>query len=568
MSAPKLAVEFNEAFFDSVFRRMGWEKVPRIQGHTLGGETADYLGEGYVLELKHLRTNSFEEEGQKGDNRRLKLLKFQTEQFHAGNLLADWVNQMTVPTPGKRDEFNRALWTYHLGNSFRNTMETADGQIANTRRLRPARPLRGAVLVVNEVFGVLATTGLANLLVSYLMERLPNGPDRRRLENTDVAFGFCVHLEEVESPQAAGHVHTLICAGPSTPTAEDFELQSKIQDAITAEVQTRGTAVIPLATVDPSALRPGRRVQVVNIAPRPMQLIVEAAASDFEPGFSGIIKRTWERARVHAHAEAGNETKRCHYTPRFLLAKWAEPDGKIRVREIATGIETLRSPSQVAVRSDLYSLMLPSGELERRFLEKFFQIVEDAAARVLAKPLLAIRNGTPEAVFEFTPDARQVLALFTALQLVRLPTVLDQLIAEWKVEWKDEWGFSAGGSAHLGNFFYRLLGALDPFAGYGSWFADLAQTLHDKRWALLYSEAPGPRIQTGDIPARLAIRPGMPASNDPKSWVVQMPLSPNTLLALDEVLPGKQPLAEGCHQLVPSEEPWVWNAPGLKELIL
>ena len=568
MVPPKTIVDFSEVFFDAVFRRMAWEKVPRVQGHKPGGETADYLGDGYVLELKHLRTNSFEEEGNKAHNRRLKLLEHQTKEFRAGNVLVDWVNQIAVPAPGKTEEVNRALWTYHLGNSLRNALEIADGQIANTRRLRQGLPLRGAVLIVNEAFPVLATTGLANLLVTYLQEPLTSDATRRRLENTDVAFGFCVHLEVVESPQATGNVHSLSCAGPVPPTVEDCALQAKLQDAIAAEVTARGLATVPLGTVDPMNLRPGRRIQPVNVAQDPMRLVVEEQASGFEPGFAGIVKRAWAKARAQADGKVGGETKRCHYAPRFLLTKWAGTDGRIRVRNIATGTESFKSPSQVAVRSDLYSLLLPSGEVERRFLECFFQTVENAAARILNKSLVSIREDQQAARWDFNPDTRQVLALFTALQLVRLPTVIAQLRTEWRTDWRDEWGLAADGMAHLGNFLYRLLGASEPFTVYGSWFAELAQNLHDKHWALLYSEPPGPRIQTGDIPIRLATRSERPVTSDPKSWIVQMPLGPNLLLALDEVAPNGLLLAEGCHQLVPTGEPWPWGAPGLVDVVL
>lgn len=567
MARDFLTLRFDEPFFDLVFRRLGWSKVPRIQGHKPGGRTVDYIGDGCALELKNLETDSYGNSAEAGEKRRLRLLKFQTEQFFKGNLVVDWVNAVARAPWERSQEFNRELWEHHLGSALRNAMTEADEQIANTRQLPSRCGLRGAVLIVNEASPLIDTLSLAQLLASYLSEKDHADPSLRRLRNTDVAYGMCSQLERISGPDFALDAHKLVCAGPQPPSEADFDLQTKLCAAITAEVEAKVGPLSSSSTANVSSSQRPTRRQVIKLPKSPMTITVDDAAVPLEPGFTGIIKRSWEKARRHSEEEKGHETKKCHYFPRFLIKRWEDADGKIQVEDVATGLTGPKTAAEVGVRTDLYSVLLPSGTLERRFLERFFQIIEEAADKILGMPLYppATADGVPSSL---VPGARQVLSLLVGIQILRLPSVLDALAEEWKSDWQADWGYAPDGLPHRGNLLYRLLGGSAPFEGYGAWFAGVVQTIHDKRWSLLARSPGGPRIQTGDIPVRIVIRtPVTKPPLEPKDWIIQMPLGPDLLLALDEDRSPETPLEEGLFAIGASEPPLTWAAPGLRERI-
>jgi hypothetical protein len=242
----------------------------------------------------------------------------------------------------------------------------------------------------------------------------------------------------------------------------------------------------------------------------------------------------------------------------------------LQIQDVKTGGTASADPRDVATSEDLYTLLLPDGTQERRFTEKFFQIVEEAMVNCLKEPFLFPAGGAD--IPKFVPKARQVMALFAAVQIIRLPTVLDRLSGEWKKDWNPEWGVIADGSPHRGNLLRRLLGGAEPFEVYGKWFASMVQTLSEKRWTCLVYATPSNlqhiRFQTGDIPLRFAVRGDRSISNDPKDWAIQMPLGADCLLALDEVTPAGELLSEGLHCIDPSKPMGIWDAPGLTVRIL
>src|ERR1035438_4825304 len=286
-------ITFDHRFFDDVFRKLGWEKVPRLQGNTPGGETVDYIGDGYALELKHLSTNSYLEADSKAENRKRRLLEFQTVQYLAGNLVVDWINNVAGPSPGKQNAFNRQLFEWHFGNSLRNAMTTADGQIASTRTLRPSAHLRGAVFVVNNALPILDTNDLAQLMVMYLSELEGAGDayTKRRLPNTDVAFGLCAALEEAIGRLATRHLIERGCrriahiAGPLlTP---GVGRQKGYQDVLAAAGLALPNSYVVHATDDASGYLAARRL--LALEPRP-----DAIFGYNDPTAAGAMKAILE----------------------------------------------------------------------------------------------------------------------------------------------------------------------------------------------------------------------------------------------------------------------------------
>jgi hypothetical protein len=538
--------DFGEKFFDAVFKRMKWEKVRKVPNV----KTVDYIGDGYALELKNLRTDPLE-----AKSRTDRLLAFQTEEYLAGNIIMDWVNLSAAPTPEKRKEIAAKLWQLHLGTSLRDTMIKASIQISSTRLLRPSFAFRGAILVVNECLPAMDTVGLAELMATYLKEA--------PLAAADIALGFCPKLEIVDGTLA----HRFCCAGRSKPAAEDCALQDKIMESISVEIASR-TGLKSRPKLGPNGRDSSPATHRVKLAAADMTLRFDKTRPDFAPGFAGIISRAWEKAKTAAGAQIGSPTRHCHYVPRFLIKRWAYPNGKLRVWDVLKDVPSLTTdPAKVAVRDDLYTLIQPSGATDRRLLEKFFQCIEDAAARILPKPFLfPVTDGQQQTV-RFTPDFRQVFALFSAAQVLRLPSVLDGLAKEWRKDWREEWGLDESDLPHRGNLLFRLLEGEKPFDEHGGLLAETAEIFHQKRWACFYNPD-GRRFQTGDIPVLIALRNGQSASSNAKDWTIQFPLGPDRMLALDELRPNGSALPEGLYPIDPSRPLPLWHPPGLQERIL
>jgi hypothetical protein len=105
---------------------------------------------------------------------------------------------------------------------------------------------------------------------------------------------------------------------------------------------------------------------------------------------------------------------RHHIVPKFLLAKFATPDGRIRVRDRSTGDSSLRSIGDLAVR-DFYTSVTITQELDGR-LEAILSEVEGAMATILRERIdaLAFVKQRP-----FTTQERLVIDTFVSIQYIR-----------------------------------------------------------------------------------------------------------------------------------------------------
>ena len=105
---------------------------------------------------------------------------------------------------------------------------------------------------------------------------------------------------------------------------------------------------------------------------------------------------------------------RHHIVPRFLLARFASPEGQLRVRNRADGKASLRSIGDLAVR-DFYTAVTESSVLDAR-LESLLSEVEGGAAELLRQHLDSRVFARSRA---FTPQERATLDAFVGMQAVR-----------------------------------------------------------------------------------------------------------------------------------------------------
>ncbi|WP_170850827.1 DUF4238 domain-containing protein [Arthrobacter sp. OV608] len=106
--------------------------------------------------------------------------------------------------------------------------------------------------------------------------------------------------------------------------------------------------------------------------------------------------------------------KRHHIVPRFLLARFASADGKLRVRSRRDGKASTRSISDLAVR-DFYTAVTDSSGLDSS-LESLLSTVEGGTAEILRQHLDFGAFVKPRA---FTLQERATLDAFVAMQAVR-----------------------------------------------------------------------------------------------------------------------------------------------------
>jgi hypothetical protein len=122
------------------------------------------------------------------------------------------------------------------------------------------------------------------------------------------------------------------------------------------------------------------------------------------------LAREW-LGNLNHQAAVGN---RHHIVPRFLLARFASADGKLRVRNRHDGKGSTRSISDLAVR-DFYTAVTNSSELDSS-LESLLSIVETGTAEILRQHLDFRSFVKPRA---FNREERATLDAFVAMQAVR-----------------------------------------------------------------------------------------------------------------------------------------------------
>lgn len=105
---------------------------------------------------------------------------------------------------------------------------------------------------------------------------------------------------------------------------------------------------------------------------------------------------------------------RHHIVPRFLLARFATPQGQLRVRDRTTGSTTVRAITDLAVR-DFYTAVTDARKLDAS-LETLLSEVEGAAAEVLHTHFDARAFLRPRAL---TEDERFKIDTFVSMQYVR-----------------------------------------------------------------------------------------------------------------------------------------------------
>jgi hypothetical protein len=120
--------------------------------------------------------------------------------------------------------------------------------------------------------------------------------------------------------------------------------------------------------------------------------------------------REWSDAVDHSAAVGA----RHHIVPRFLLARFASPQGRLRVRDRVTGTDSIRGIGDMAVR-DFYTAVTNARVLDAAF-ETLLSEVEGAAAEVLHTHLDATAFSRPRPLSD---SERFKIDTFVSMQYVR-----------------------------------------------------------------------------------------------------------------------------------------------------
>lgn len=120
--------------------------------------------------------------------------------------------------------------------------------------------------------------------------------------------------------------------------------------------------------------------------------------------------REWSDAVDHSAAVGA----RHHIVPRFMLARFASSQGRLRVRDRTSGTATIRGIGDMAVR-DFYTAVTDARVLDAS-LETLLSEIEGAAAEVLHTHLDATAFSRPRPL---TDDERLKMDTFVSMQYVR-----------------------------------------------------------------------------------------------------------------------------------------------------
>lgn len=120
--------------------------------------------------------------------------------------------------------------------------------------------------------------------------------------------------------------------------------------------------------------------------------------------------REWSDAVDHSAAVGA----RHHIVPRFMLARFANSQGRLRVRDRTSGTPTIRGIGDMAVR-DFYTAVTDARVLDAS-LETLLSEIEGAAAEVLHTHLDATAFSRPRPL---TDDERFKIDTFVSMQYVR-----------------------------------------------------------------------------------------------------------------------------------------------------
>lgn len=120
--------------------------------------------------------------------------------------------------------------------------------------------------------------------------------------------------------------------------------------------------------------------------------------------------REWSDAVDHSAAVGA----RHHIVPRFVLARFASPQGRLRVRDRVTGTDSIRGIGDMAVR-DFYTAVTDPRVLDASF-ETLLSEIEGAAAEVLHTHLDATAFTRPRPLSD---SERFKIDTFVSMQYVR-----------------------------------------------------------------------------------------------------------------------------------------------------
>jgi hypothetical protein len=269
--------------------------------------------------------------------------------------------------------------------------------------------------------------------------------------------------------------------------------------------------------------------------------------------FAKDVANGWAAAERQSNK---NDVLRCHYVPQFVMRRWLQ-GGVLQVINVATGALEMKSAGDVGMETDLYTIIRPTGEKDRRLMEAFLGWVENRAGKVIHG---MEKTGWPWPKVNGC-TWKHTLSLFLAVMMVRLPPVLRMIHTKHRLDWNPEYGVGADGQPYWGNFAYRLMKNIEPFNFRDPILCILAESFFRSPWAIFKFH--GRRLQTGGIPVSLDRGADL---LPPERWRIRMPLSPSVLLGVNEVGEDGTVIQEGAYstEIYPGD----WDVPQMGFRIL
>lgn len=132
-------ITFDEPFFDSVIRRAGGDRLTDIHVVPQGMRNADYLIDGFVLELKILTADPLDAETRQNDAK-----EFFLALARRGELRRAPDNKVTLSP-----QQSKIYWERIIGKALQKRLREAAGQVRDSFEFLPGK-WKGGALVVNS----------------------------------------------------------------------------------------------------------------------------------------------------------------------------------------------------------------------------------------------------------------------------------------------------------------------------------------------------------------------------------------------------------------------------------
>ena len=233
-------VIFDEPFFNAVIKRAGGDRLTDLYSPPPNTQNVDYLIGGFALELKILKTDPLD-----APERQESIKKFLRAELPKGPL---WVTptKQAVTFSGQQA---KDYWERIMGKPIQDRLDTAAGQIRDTRTFVPGS-LRGGVIIVNSAGPSFDWRSFSHLANHYGV----------RFPEIDAVFAMN-GVPEVADGKFIIHFATTGKVGHRT---EADALGTILDKAIREEVAKLTNRALEVVEVDPHSPSPKAAFQITS----------------------------------------------------------------------------------------------------------------------------------------------------------------------------------------------------------------------------------------------------------------------------------------------------------------